>query len=582
MTNEQKKYDVFISYAREDAPWVQEHLYSQLRRCVLSDGRRPVIFLDTSTEGVKQGSSFITSLSEAILDSEKYVAIYSTTYFQKEMCQWELNRFFLLDPNGKQMKLNPILIEPEAEALIPFEVCHIQYVTLSQTDWFERLMSSLNLVPEPQLPQTHLAFARQPGDVPINHTISGLEVTVTDETGKHGPDVDIAVALERGYLGGTCTALTRQGVATFNDLFVPERAESVRLVAYAEGHEPVLSEPFSVYVPAPAPAPVVASADTATAPVGPLIDDQGDIIFHGDGSALVVMGESYIRCHGIDGMVRGELKLGTQPQIRQVCRNEALLCFSTWAGEILAIAPDGRCRAVSMPTRQVEGFSVPGGVALAGEFVYVGMWNGDIFRLSLTEDPVLVAQHSAGVQALAVAGEQLIVADLESRLVIYVSGEARFQRELGSLVLWLKTYPSCVVAIGEDRLYQFAFTRGTLMDESLRLGRVTDAFTDVDLPVLLDGEGKGLRFDADLGVRVRFSTTAGSKPISADDAGQYCVFLQPDGTHSLMIDSRIVYSHTDGGFAVSADGQRFAVGNSDGIDLLEVSALNEMMERSAS
>lgn len=136
-------YDVFLSYAREDGDWVRANLYEPLTRCRTSDGRKPEILLEVDKESVPQGTNFMVFLARAIAKSRNVVAVYTTTYFSREWCQWELGRVVELDPTGEQRKLMPILVDPGAANSVPLSASGIPYITIERDDWFGILVEGL-------------------------------------------------------------------------------------------------------------------------------------------------------------------------------------------------------------------------------------------------------------------------------------------------------------------------------------------------------------------------------------------------------------------------------------------------------
>ena len=74
-----KQWDVFISYAREES-LTANRLYEKLLGCSTSDGRRPLVFLDTSRDGVAPGDKWTSTLAEALLVSRCFIPLYSPLY----------------------------------------------------------------------------------------------------------------------------------------------------------------------------------------------------------------------------------------------------------------------------------------------------------------------------------------------------------------------------------------------------------------------------------------------------------------------------------------------------------------------
>jgi hypothetical protein len=146
MSDADSRYDVFISYSRDDSEWVIKHIYGPLLRCLLPDGRRPRIFFDVGKEGIPLGYSFQDVIAKAIENSSKVVLVYSASYFKKPMCEWELTMCLTLYPLG-QGKLVGVLKDPDESGLVPLKVSHINYLTVAAPDWFTELCRALELYP---------------------------------------------------------------------------------------------------------------------------------------------------------------------------------------------------------------------------------------------------------------------------------------------------------------------------------------------------------------------------------------------------------------------------------------------------
>lgn len=236
------------------------------------------------------------------------------------------------------------------------------------------------------------------------------------------------------------------------------------------------------------------------------------------------------------------------------------------------------------------GFVVPGDVAIAGQTLWLGFWNGSIHRLTLDGPDTQVYQHNRGVSRLAVLGETICFCDSSGRLWIFSDGEPIDVAELEPNVRSLKSYPESLLAIGENRLYQIEADTWQVFDDSLPspVTSIAEVFDECQLPVLIDAVGRGARCDRELEVRSPFLATPGAIPTSADDAGNYCVFWNPDDSRTVLdqtrIDdtgrrqSRIVFSHVGGTLAVSRDGTEFAVGDDARIRLLPLTDLQTLFE----
>jgi hypothetical protein len=91
---EQHDYDVFMSYAHEELPWVLEHVYVPFQNARISDGskdgRKLKLFFDTDT--IRVGTAWQDKISLAIEGSKFIVPVFSDVYFGKPYCRFEIKR----------------------------------------------------------------------------------------------------------------------------------------------------------------------------------------------------------------------------------------------------------------------------------------------------------------------------------------------------------------------------------------------------------------------------------------------------------------------------------------------------------
>jgi hypothetical protein len=222
--------------------------------------------------------------------------------------------------------------------------------------------------------------------------------------------------------------------------------------------------------------------------------------------------------------------------------------------------------------------NIPGGLAVYNNCVYVGFWSGKVVNWMVPEDEVYEWRHEAGVQALEAVSDCLYVVGLDGKLSIPQDDRFTELGKLGQTTHLLKAYPGCLVAVGEDRLYHFATNTRKISSQLLPFADPSAVLGDIDRPVVIDARGRGLRFDAALVYRARFHTTAGAVPTSADDAGRYCVFSNPDGSRTLMLDDRTVFTHLGGTLAVAPGGNYFAVGDGQVVRILNAADLRSLVE----
>jgi TIR domain len=576
MTASNAAWDIFISYAREDSEWVRKNLYDPLLRCHTADGKRPRIFFDVGAEGIAIGQNFMTALVNAISKSKKFVPVYSSNYFKKEMCQFELGKAHQLDPWGNSAKLNPILIDPAAEEQVPLTVNHINYWVVTSPDWFERLCGALELALADE--RTVLQFLDQPADTTINYTLRPLRVAVIGADGVGPREEQIRISIQDGSLEGTLTAKTENGIATFTDLSVSTATAATSLIASAEGHDDIHSETFAVIKPVSRPPAVEISSEDRIEERAPRIALKGEAVFFQDGKAVVVIMPDGVALYDVAGNSLlpppGIVKL--KSRLRLVRRAGPILALADWCGHIYVFSENRQHYSCACGDGS-QGFVVPGGLAVAGDKVYAGFWNGMVYTVGLGQSPVAEFKHDSGVQALAVVGERFYVCGFDGNLCVYKNGRMVNSEMLDPGVRLLQPSEGRLVAAGESKLYQIEIDRLKVRSEDLQLSGVAAVLGDVALPVVLDARGKGVRFNTEL-VKFGFHVTAGAGPVSADDGGRYCVFVNPDGSRTLMVDGRIVFSHSGGTLSMSPAADLFAMGDENGIRVLEASSFESLIQ----
>ncbi|MCC6154873.1 MAG: toll/interleukin-1 receptor domain-containing protein [Candidatus Hydrogenedentes bacterium] len=238
------EYDIFISYARDDLAWVDEHIYRPLCNCRKLNGDRPRIFFDVSREGIQPGQDFTDSLAQSIESCRKFVAVYSPRYFERKMCRWELKTAHALDPAGDECLLIPVVMEPTPN--IASYVRRIQQLSpLTTPDWFERLCDSLNLVQSGET--ISLEFKTQPSSIRVSQSLGPIQVAVHAMlVSNMRQDELVVLALENGELRGARSSVIKGGIATFEDLYIAHPVDETRLVAYFPGARSEYSRVFSV------------------------------------------------------------------------------------------------------------------------------------------------------------------------------------------------------------------------------------------------------------------------------------------------------------------------------------------------
>ncbi len=84
-----EKYDVFISYSRNQSDWVDKNVYQPLEAFRKPNGEKLTIFYDKKSIGV--GEAFTSKYMYAIVNSKTFLAIMSDEYYGKNHCRNEFD-----------------------------------------------------------------------------------------------------------------------------------------------------------------------------------------------------------------------------------------------------------------------------------------------------------------------------------------------------------------------------------------------------------------------------------------------------------------------------------------------------------
>ncbi|MFF4500744.1 TIR domain-containing protein [Streptomyces sp. NPDC001401] len=559
-------WDVFISYARED--YVQaKDLHDALTECVTADGTTPRIYLDVSrTSGTPLGANWQTFLEEALPRSRHIVALYSPTYFKKDVCQWELHEAARLNP-PEGGRLIPLLIDPAAIENVPYVVHEINWISAARPRWLDELCKVVGL--RTAETRTALRFDTPVDGAVAGHTLPPLKVTgsAPDGTPPWAPGTTVALCAQpsTAELTGTLSAPVTGSTAVFGDLAFRAPADEVRLVATAPGCEPAVTPPFPVRAPEEQPA--------WDEPDRPVLTARGHPVFFPDGRALAVRdGRTLTFRSAPEYEVTGSAELRERPRLW--ARGEHCLAVADWSGRVVVAAPDGRSRAVDLPAPHGGRLNVPGALAFAGDVLYVGMWGGSVWSLSPgAEEPERVLEHRPGIQVLAADGSGLLVGGFDGRLTRYAQGRAGAVHLLEPVLLALARVRDFALVVGEHRVHRLDLTGGRLLQVTQPVTTVSGTLPGGKLTAIVDAEGQGVSFDAELAVRVGFRTVPGARPVSSGQEGRLLVLEYPDGSHALVRDGRTTYvsGHPmavspDGRWAAVSDGERLLILSPDELD----------------
>ncbi|MEV1077567.1 toll/interleukin-1 receptor domain-containing protein [Streptomyces sp. NPDC050211] len=560
MTTDQAagQWDVFISYARED--YIQaKDLHDALLECVTAGGGTPRIYLDVSRTGTPVGADWQNFLEDALRNTRHVVALYSQTYFEKGVCQWELHEANELRLT-KGLRFIPLLIDPGAAEKVPYVVHRINWIPMTRPRWIDEVREAVGLSTSAARPG--LRFDTPVGDAVVGHTLPPLTVTAGEGAAAWpaGGTVTVSAQPPDATLTGTLTVPVSGGGAVFGDLAFREVAAEVRLVATAPGCEPVTTAPFQVGAPEEQP-----SWDAGDRPVLPV---RGRPVFFPDGRTPAVLDERTLTVH--DPGTAGYEAVGTaelRERPRLWAHGRSRLAVADWSGRVVAASPSGGVQVHDLPASDGSRLNVPGALAFDEEdILYAGMWSGSVWRLSSGDaDPERVLDHPAGVQVLAAEGGRLLVGGLDGRLTEYAGHRIVDEHDLEPVLLGIARVRNFALVVGEQHAYRLDLTSRHLLRATQPVTSVTGALPGRELTAIVDAKGQGVCFDAELAVRVGFHAVPGARPVGSALDGRLLVLEYPDGSHALVRDGRTTYvcGHP---LAVSPDGRRAAV--SDGRRLL--------------
>ena len=123
-TDEHRSYDIFMSYAREEADMA---LFAVQK---LRNKQRDIrIFYDQAS--LREGSSWLMQVADALDSARRVVALYSPSYWDSKNCQMEFLAAFTRQNDTGDSILFPIYLD---EAKMPYMFRNLQYVDCRVND----------------------------------------------------------------------------------------------------------------------------------------------------------------------------------------------------------------------------------------------------------------------------------------------------------------------------------------------------------------------------------------------------------------------------------------------------------------
>jgi len=542
-----KHWDVFISYAREES-LTANRLYEKLLSCSTADGRRPLVFLDTSRDGIAPGDKWTSALAEALQASRCFIPLYSPLYFDdaKTICKWELDEAFDLSMTSG-LKIIPVLLDPACKNLVPHKLNRIQWQDTTDPDWFHWVRAALGLTsgrPPGRLRFSSAAITR----TTVNLT---LPEVVVEAEGDTPVEIELAARSPVGEVlfTGTAHRPLRGRTATFPDLSFPAPHDRVRLVAQAPGCEQATTAWFSIDPPGQPPPAVIGSAY-------PVLDGVGQPCFLRSGHAVALLGAGQVYMYDLDGRVLA--RTAVPARIKNVAVGEESFAVGDWSGRIVRLDTDGGAVTVDLPGDDtLNPLRVPGVLLFDGTDLLVGMWNGAVYRLSSgAAEPSQVAFFPKGVQELAMLDGRLLVGRLDGTIQCF--GPDGWEHQVEPVLLGCRPVLGRLLAVSERKVHRVDPVTGDVVELSPPIGTHTGAlFTDEGV-VIIDAEGRGVQVDHELSVRRGFQGNNGARVVAGDRTGRILILSYPEGAHVLMEDGRVFYSCGTGPMGVSPDGSLIA------------------------
>ncbi len=558
-----REWDVFISYAREDYETAKA-LEDALRGCVTDRGGPPEVFLDREPGTIRPGADWYRYLEQSIAKSRYFVALFSPVYFTKDFCQRELHLALELSP-PETGRVIPVVITRIDNRDIPFLARDRQYIAVAKPTWFDDLRVTMGLGPK-RGARRMLTWDTVIHDIQVGNTLPEARITVGDASGEPvtGDGIEVTVCADpagAGLLGRT-TVPVHTGTALFTDLFFQHATDVVRLIATAPGCEAVPTGTFRVRAGGTS-AAIRTGRDTTE------FAGLGRPIFFPEGRSLATLnGDQLTVCTADGPSSTTTARLRARPRLW--ARGARSIAVADWSGQVAVCRPDGAIEISDLTARTGDRrLHVPGALAFAGDNLLVGMWNGEIWSLPGNGDAAQrIRTHSAGVQLLAANADRLLIGGTDGLLTTHTNMQASADHtyQLEPLLLGIVCGPGYALIVGEKQVYRLDTTEGKLLGDRMPVTTITGTLPGRELTAVIDADGQGVCFDAELRVRTGFHAAPGARPVAEGGGGRLLVFEYPDGRHALIADGRIEFTSAnpldvsrDGRYAALSDGGRIVV-----------------------
>jgi hypothetical protein len=143
------KYDVFISYSRQQGDWVVANVLEPLKAMRKSDGSPLAIYFDK--ESISIGEAFTTKYMWAIVDSTFFLPVFSPEYYGKMHCSNEMDLAYKRAMD-KRVALLPVAT---TLAAVPAIYSHLNIAIADQNAAFFEGIRKRLLQPDPPMGVEH-------------------------------------------------------------------------------------------------------------------------------------------------------------------------------------------------------------------------------------------------------------------------------------------------------------------------------------------------------------------------------------------------------------------------------------------
>ena len=562
-------YDIFICFANDDKDWAIKNLYTPLLNCKKNNNKRPNIFINTETKGIKQGENVWNALANVIKESEHILFVYSKKFFVDQTANWVLTKSFQLDPLGKKRKNIPILISSDAEYSIPFEYSHIQFLDSTSDGWFLSLIQNIEFQKIKPEQDSRLSFSGVIPDVYTNHTLPVFKIKLSNQDEKKLTGQEVEIFSSKGEISGTTKLKSENGIATFNDISFNKPNENIQLIAKAFSYKGTKSNQFSIK----AHEKLKPDIKDEAPPFFKLNESFDDVLFFKTGKAIIVLRQFTIAVLDLNGKEISKIDL--QGKIKDKFFFHDIFVLTDWDGRVYMIYDTGISK-VFQATEKEYNYSIPANVKLVDDELYASFWNGSIWSYKLDKGPTLVYKHDKLIRDFDIGQNGLFIVDSNGVFSFLRNGRLEMSEMIEKDILGIKHYNNLVIIVGKKTLYQFSATKNKMIGINQVVDEATYVLFTDDRMLIIGEDGKGSWIDLEFVKLSSFSTTHKARPLIIDKSNTHVLFEYQDSTKVIMSANQINFSHKSGALSFDFAFENVLIGDNSGLNIYKTTQLNEL------